>query len=1211
MPAIFSAVPLSFTPQQLEDLREFLSEMDSSNRRRGEEYFKSGRVGRLDFSKKNTVTAMVKGSRPYVVNLSYDPDEVWLGECTCPVADFECKHQHAAGLAVLARFSKGNTTVQAAVFDPQIPVVNPSTSPSFFNDVSLLLNRPLTPAEHQFLQNLSLVHNRCQVRGKIQQHDFVQMGFAVRGNLEPIRHHWKTIPTSLSEFWEKVALTLLAKQVPIPEFLQPITNPSKLHSRMDQLRRHQEVEKWKRLLEQTRWNEDHLAMPETVPIDLRIRIEESQVRLEWIPPGQVEFAPLTRSQMETTEKGLVEGWFLLSPQAEALWEAFQPDHTSYFGPEPTVPYKGKILRSLRQFFSLEIFHPRLVNASGQPLSFPKDPLYWSLGEPLENANDYTLTLVQPNGEKPSPVFLVLKGSPAFYLTSNVIYRGPNVHHEFLSAHQENRIPVAALESTSGVRLLQSLKIPLPERVQKKVAVVPMFLKLTAQLEQQLYSGSREVCLISASAEAQDGSTTWSWSGVDWIEPWDDDTPADQAERNKRGEAIRFHDRTRLQNPTHLLKPLDAKWEGYRGAFTFKLTKKFPEMFSNWLKSLPPEVKVELAGDLASFKEEAMSGVVKLEATETEIDWFDLRVVINVADTTLTAPELDLLLKGRGGYVRLEGKGWKRLKFELDPEDDERLARLGLTPKELSEEPMKLHALQLADESARRFLPEEQVEKIQRRAAEIKTRVTPEIPATVQAELRPYQLEGFHFLAYLSTNHFGGILADDMGLGKTLQALTWLQWLRAETNGEVSGKAKRPSRSKKPGAESSGPHLASLVVCPKSVTDNWRAEAERFAPGLRVKIWTPGELAELPKRVDEADLHVMNYTQLRLLGETFIHIPWLAVILDEGQYIKNPSSITAQIARQLMAKHRLILSGTPIENRLLDLWSLMSFAMPGALGSRAQFARLYDSKEDPFARKRLSSRVRPFLLRRTKTQVAKDLPDRIEEDLYCDIEGEQKTLYRAELKKAQQMLLRVKTQKQLAQERFHFLTSLLRLRQICCDPRLVNPETKALSAKTEALMEQLEPLMEEGQKVLVFSQFVTMLDLLKPEIQSRGWPHYYLAGETENRGDLVREFQAAEGGAVFLISLKAGGFGLNWTAANYVVLFDPWWNPAVENQAIDRTHRIGQKSKVIAYRLLIKDSIEEKIRVLQKTKSALASDVLGEEKFAQNLTLDDLHYLFSD
>ena len=408
-----------------------------------------------------------------------------------------------------------------------------------------------------------------------------------------------------------------------------------------------------------------------------------------------------------------------------------------------------------------------------------------------------------------------------------------------------------------------------------------------------------------------------------------------------------------------------------------------------------------------------------------------------------------------------------------------------------------------------------------------------------------------------------------------------------------------------------PRFTALVVCPKSVTDNWQVEAARFLPDLRVRVWQSSDVKKLPKSIASADLHVINYAQLRSVGAALAKIEFVAVILDEGQFIKNPSSATAHIARALTASHRLVLTGTPIENRLLDLWSLMAFAMPGALGSRAQFSKLFDARDDPFARRRLAARVRPFVLRRTKSQVAKDLPDRVEEDLHCAMEGEQKTLYRAELKRAQQMLLRLTTQKQLTEQRFHVLTSLMRLRQICCDPRLVKPNSKAPSAKVEALFDQLEPLMEEGQKVLVFSQFVQMLGLLRTAITERGWRCFYLAGDTEHRGDLVRDFQSHEGASVFLISLKAGGFGLNLTAASYVVLFDPWWNPAVENQAIDRTHRIGQANKVIAYRLLIKESVEEKISVLQKSKRALAEDVLGEEKFAQSLTLEDLRTLFAD
>jgi SNF2 family DNA or RNA helicase len=671
-----------------------------------------------------------------------------------------------------------------------------------------------------------------------------------------------------------------------------------------------------------------------------------------------------------------------------------------------------------------------------------------------------------------------------------------------------------------------------------------------------------------------------------------------------------------------LQPLDLK-SSFRGdALAVTVNKKFPEKFGAWLKSVPPEITVELKGELASFAQSDVAGSVKLDVTEAEIDWFDLRVVLQVEDTTLTQAEIKLLLNAKGGYVRLTGKGWRRLRYELSDDENDRLARLGLSPRELSAEPQRLHALQLADEAAKKFLPAQQVDQIQRRIGELKTRVAPDLPSGITASLRPYQLEGFHFLAYLAANRFGGILADDMGLGKTLQTLAWIIWLReqkqaqtsiAQLSQPVSGDGPKPHGNGSSEQRRTPPSavLPSLVVCPKSVTDNWHAEAKRFAPGLHVRVWSSGELDGLIQDLPNADVHVLNYSQLRILGESLVPVRWLALILDEGQYIKNPNSQTAQVARALHAEHRLVLTGTPIENRLLDLWSLMAFAMPGVLSSRAQFAKLYDAKDDPYARRRLASRVRPFVLRRTKAQVATDLPDRVEEDLFCEIEGEQQMLYRAELKRAQRLLLGIKTQKELAQQQFHFLTSLLRLRQICCHPRLMKPDSTGASAKTDALLEQLEPLMEEGNKVLIFSQFVEMLHLLRPALSERNWPIFYLAGETEDRGELVRNFQNAPGPAVFLISLKAGGFGLNLTAASYVMLFDPWWNPAVENQAIDRTHRIGQTNKVIAYRLLIKNSIEEKIRELQKQKKALAEDVLGEEKFAQSLTLQDLQFLFAD
>ncbi|MFM8982400.1 MAG: DEAD/DEAH box helicase, partial [Spartobacteria bacterium] len=343
---------------------------------------------------------------------------------------------------------------------------------------------------------------------------------------------------------------------------------------------------------------------------------------------------------------------------------------------------------------------------------------------------------------------------------------------------------------------------------------------------------------------------------------------------------------------------------------------------------------------------------------------------------------------------------------------------------------------------------------------------------------------------------------------------------------------------------------------------------------------------------------------------------------------------ARAACALPSAHRLALTGTPIENRLLVLWSIFQFARPGVLVHRAGFVKNFDRKDDIFARRRLAARTRPFLLRRTKSEVASDLPERVEEDIIVEMEGTQAKLYQAELKRARAQLLKAETDKQLDKLRFNILTSLLRLRQICCHPRLlgldesaVNSKSKKKSKKTSsapkpasqdapeadstklsALLDLLEPLMEEGQKVVVFSQVLQLHDLAGEALAARDWKSFRLDGSTDDRGPLVQDFQTHEGPAVFLISLKAGGSGLNLTAAAYVVLFDPWWNPAVEAQAIDRTHRIGQKQTVFAYRLLVIDSIEEKIRRLQKQKGALAKDILGEENFARALTLEDFQFL---
>jgi SNF2 family DNA or RNA helicase len=340
------------------------------------------------------------------------------------------------------------------------------------------------------------------------------------------------------------------------------------------------------------------------------------------------------------------------------------------------------------------------------------------------------------------------------------------------------------------------------------------------------------------------------------------------------------------------------------------------------------------------------------------------------------------------------------------------------------------------------------------------------------------------------------------------------------------------------------------------------------------------------------------------------VTWDVVVLDEGQFIKNPKSQVALAARALPARHRVVLTGTPIENRLTDLWSLFAFAQPGLLGDQVNFRKQYSDASSE-GLQRLHRRVKHFLLRRTKAQAAPDLPKRSEDDVIIDLEGEQRELYDAELKRARAELLGVKTAKELGKVRFHVLASLLRLRQICCHPALVDPAHADMpSAKLEALLERVEELAEEGHQVLVFSQFVQMLKIIQNRLEAREIGHLILTGSTENRAELVDTFQKDPSKTVFLLSLKAAGFGLNLTAASYAILYDPWWNPAAEAQAIDRIHRIGQTKPVIAYRFITAGSVEEKIRALQHEKAALAASVVQEESLSKVMDLDSLRDILS-
>jgi superfamily II DNA or RNA helicase len=460
----------------------------------------------------------------------------------------------------------------------------------------------------------------------------------------------------------------------------------------------------------------------------------------------------------------------------------------------------------------------------------------------------------------------------------------------------------------------------------------------------------------------------------------------------------------------------------------------------------------------------------------------------------------------------------------------------------------------------------------------------ELPAAFDAELRPYQEVGFRWLMFLREMDLNGVLADDMGLGKTVQALAAL-------------------------ASTPGRHL---VVAPTSVLDNWQRESERFWKGVKVCRYHGPQRSLDPN----ADIVLTSYGLLRMDLDRLRELEWSYLVLDEAQAIKNPRSQTARSAFAMPSTHRLALTGTPVENRLDELWSLFRFLMPGLLGTigtfRERFVRPMEVG-DPAAGEALRKRVRPYVLRRMKRQVAQDLPPLTEVVVRCPMAKEQRLVYDAVRTSARSDVLRglVGTKKERGWS-VQVLEALLRMRQACCEPSLLpgGIGDGAPAAKLDRLEEMLTDLVVEGHKALVFSQFTSLLDRVEPRLEELGIDYVRLDGSTRDRMAVIDRFQDPDGPPVFLLSLKAGGTGLNLTAADYVVHLDPWWNPAVERQATDRAHRIGQTRPVVSYRLIAEDTVEVRILALQEAKEGLAEAALGGEGgLLRALTADEIRMLF--
>ena len=623
------------------------------------------------------------------------------------------------------------------------------------------------------------------------------------------------------------------------------------------------------------------------------------------------------------------------------------------------------------------------------------------------------------------------------------------------------------------------------------------------------------------------------------------------------------------------------------------------------------------------------------AVESGQDWFDLSAKVSFDGETIPLPGLLQAISRKEQFITLADGSQGRIPTEMI-EKYARLAKFG----QVEDDKIRFRPTQAMLLDAMLDAQQVSIDKgFQdfRKKLNSFSGVKPKSPPRgFQGELRKYQSEGLGWLHFLREFKLGGCLADDMGLGKTIQVLSLLESRRtrkvtpAKSKSEKGDKNTEESKPKNSTSKKNGEkspvvvsaaatlnRKPSIVVVPKSLIFNWIEEAAKFTPRLRFLNYTgTGRQTNVSESVDAGgfDVLVTTYGTMRKDIAALSQIEFDYAILDESQAIKNSMAQCAKASRLIRADHRLAMTGTPIENHLGELWSLFEFLNPGMLGGSTNFARLTNQKKSNEGERdqtltALSKAISPFLLRRTKEHVLTDLPPKTEQTLYCDMLPAQKKAY-TELKEYYRVKLAKKVETDgIGRSKIQVLEALLRLRQVACDPRLLDNKSKP-GAKLELLRQQLAEIISEGHKVLVFSQFTSLLNLVKQQFDNEGINYEYLDGKSAKRAQSVKRFQEDESVSAFLISIKAGGHGLNLTAADYVFLLDPWWNPAVEAQAIDRAHRMGQQNPVIAYRMICRDTVEEKIVSLQKSKRDLADKIIrADESLIRSLTAEDLKILF--
>ncbi len=614
----------------------------------------------------------------------------------------------------------------------------------------------------------------------------------------------------------------------------------------------------------------------------------------------------------------------------------------------------------------------------------------------------------------------------------------------------------------------------------------------------------------------------------------------------------------------------------------------------WLHAKLPELQKQgfdvFAQNLKQHRLRQSTPLLRLRVS-SGIDWFDLKADVDFDGAKVPMNELLKTVERGERFVKLGDDSYGILPEEWVAKFRRTIALAERNTEGLTFSRAQIGALDELLIDADEVDIDQTFEEMRGRLRSFSGIGTRALPENFNGELRPYQKSGYDWLFFLKEFSFGGILADDMGLGKTIQTLALLQKVYEE--GEV-----KPS----------------LVVVPTSLIFNWQNEAEKFTPTLRVLAYSGYGRSRYHQDFDQFQIIITSYGILRRDVDLLAEMEFCYLVLDESQNIKNPVSQNARASRQLQAAHRLALTGTPVENNLMDLWSQFAFLNKGMLGGEHTFADHFanpiERQSDKESAALLKKIIFPFILRRTKDIVAEDLPPKQESVVMCDMDAAQRAVYYHWRDHFRTAILQSIDEQGMARSKLKVLEGLTMLRQVCCHPALVESGYEGTSGKFDAFAEMLDDVIAEGHKILVFSQFVRMLTILRRHCDANAISYEYLDGRTTNREKCVARFQEDESVKLFLISLKAGGTGLNLTAADYVIHYDPWWNPAVEIQATDRTHRIGQTKHVFSYKLITKESVEEKILELQEKKKQLVKEMIATDSgLVKSLTREDIDLLF--